>query len=78
MSEPTQLPPGKGPAERRWDAAYRDARQTGDLLTLELLDDAWSAVVAGIRHRRTRPVPRGTRRARVAAVPAPGFVLGDR
>ena len=39
----TPTPPGKGPAERRWDAAYRDARRTGDLLTLELLDDAWSA-----------------------------------
>ena len=46
MSEPTQPrtpPPGKGPAERRWTAAYNQARQTGDLLTLELLDDAWSA-----------------------------------
>jgi hypothetical protein len=28
---------------RRWDAAYRDARLSGDLLTLELLDEAWSA-----------------------------------
>jgi hypothetical protein len=36
-------PPGKGPAERRWDAAYRDARLSGDLLTIELLDDAWAA-----------------------------------
>jgi hypothetical protein len=36
-------PPGKGPAERRWTAAYNQARQTGDLLILELLDDAWAA-----------------------------------
>jgi hypothetical protein len=46
MSEPTQPPtppPGKGPAERRWTAAYNQARQTGDLLTIELLDDAWAA-----------------------------------
>jgi hypothetical protein len=45
MSEPTQPPssPGKGLAERRWAAAYREARRSGDLLTLELLDDAWSA-----------------------------------
>ena len=46
MSEPTQPttpPPGRGPAERRWNAAYRNARQTGDLLTLELLDDPWAA-----------------------------------
>jgi hypothetical protein len=28
---------------RRWDAAYREARRSGDLLTLELLDDAWAA-----------------------------------
>jgi hypothetical protein len=28
---------------RRWDAAYREARRSGDLLTIELLDDAWSA-----------------------------------
>jgi hypothetical protein len=33
----------EGPAERRFDAAYNQARQTGDLLTLELLDEAWSA-----------------------------------
>jgi hypothetical protein len=39
----TPTPPGKGPAERRWDAAYHQARQTGDLLTMELLDEAWSA-----------------------------------
>ena len=39
----TPTPPGKGPAERRWNAAYNQARQTGDLLTLELLDDAWAA-----------------------------------
>jgi hypothetical protein len=45
MSDATQppTPPGKGPAERRWAAAYREARRSGDLLTLELLDDAWSA-----------------------------------
>ena len=43
MPEPTQPPPRKGPAVRRWDAAYRDARRTGALLTLELLDDAWAA-----------------------------------
>jgi hypothetical protein len=44
VSQPTQSPtPGKGPAERRWAAAYRNARQSGDLLTLELLDDAWAA-----------------------------------
>jgi hypothetical protein len=43
MSEPTQPPPGKGPAERRWTAAYNTARQLGDLLTLEQLDDAWAA-----------------------------------
>jgi hypothetical protein len=44
VSEPTQppTPPGKGPAERRWDAAYNQARRTGDLLTLELLDQAWA------------------------------------
>ena len=42
MSEPTQ-PPAKGPAERRWDAAFNQARRTGDLLTMELLDEAWSA-----------------------------------
>jgi hypothetical protein len=40
---PPTPPPGKGPAERRWNAAYREARRSGDLLTLELLDDAWSA-----------------------------------
>jgi hypothetical protein len=28
---------------RRWAAAYRDARLSGDLLTMELLDDAWAA-----------------------------------
>jgi hypothetical protein len=43
VSEPTQPPPGKGPAERRWAAAYREAGRSGDLLTIELLDDAWSA-----------------------------------
>jgi hypothetical protein len=41
--QPTQPQPGKGPALRRWDAAYREARRSGDLLTLELLDDAWAA-----------------------------------
>jgi hypothetical protein len=45
---PTQPHPptplrGKGPAERRWTAAYNQARRTGDLLTMELLDDAWAA-----------------------------------
>jgi hypothetical protein len=34
--------PRKGPAERRWNAAYNRARQTGDLLTMELLDQAWA------------------------------------
>ena len=34
---------GSGPADRRWAAAYREARRSGDLLTLELLDDAWAA-----------------------------------
>ena len=32
-----------GPGERRYDAAYNQARRTGDLLTMELLDEAWSA-----------------------------------
>jgi len=41
-SQPRTQPPGKGPAERRWTAAYNQARQTGDLLTLELLDEAWA------------------------------------
>jgi hypothetical protein len=36
-------PPGKGPAERRWAAAYREARRSGDLLSIELLDDAWAS-----------------------------------
>jgi len=40
---PPTPPPGKGPALRRWAAAYREARRSGDLLTLELLDDAWAA-----------------------------------
>jgi hypothetical protein len=40
---PPTPPPGKGPAERRYDAAYNQARRTGDLLTLELLDECWSA-----------------------------------
>jgi hypothetical protein len=42
-SQPPTPPPGKGPAERRWTAAYNQAGRTGDLLTLELLDEAWSA-----------------------------------
>jgi len=42
-TQPPTPPPGKGTAERRWTAAYNQARQTGDLLTMELLDEAWSA-----------------------------------
>jgi hypothetical protein len=29
----------KGPPERRWDAAYNQARRTGDLFALEMLDE---------------------------------------
>jgi hypothetical protein len=38
----TPTEPGKGPAERRYNAAYNEARRTGDLLTLEMLDQCWS------------------------------------
>jgi hypothetical protein len=39
----TPTPPGKGPAERRWAAAYNQARRTGDLLSTAKL---WSPLVA--------------------------------
>jgi hypothetical protein len=39
---PPTSPPAKGPAERRWAAAYNQARRTGDLAELELLDEAWA------------------------------------
>jgi hypothetical protein len=69
VSEPTQPPtpqPGKGPALRRWDAAYREARRSGDLLTLELLDDAWAA--AWRRSAGTEPGQSREERAEAAWV----------
>jgi len=39
---PTQ-PPTPRPGRAPRSAAYNQARQTGDLLTMELLDEAWSA-----------------------------------
>jgi hypothetical protein len=53
---PPTPPPGEGPAERRFDAAYNQARRTGDLLTMGLLDEAWSAALREIRRHQTRPV----------------------
>ena len=38
----TPAEPGKSPAERRYNAAYNEARRTGDLLTLEMLDECWA------------------------------------
>jgi hypothetical protein len=78
MSEPTQppTPPGKGPAERRWNAAYNGARRTGDLLTLELLDDAWSA--AWQESAGTEPGQSREERAEAAWVIYRRRVQGDR
>ena len=40
-TQPHTHPPN--PERARRTAAYNQARQTGDLLTMELLDEAWAA-----------------------------------